>query len=129
MTRRLHRRAFAHVIALLLLCLPAVWPMRAQEKPKAPVDPRIQAYDKGPNTIDVSKYPADIQADYLTFSKRCSKCHTLARPINATYATEDEWDRYVLKMMKKSGSVITPEDGQQIFEFLVYDSKVRKKAK
>lgn len=114
---------------VLLLLVVGTRPAPAQEKPKAKVDPRILAYDKGPNVVDVSKYPPDIQTAYQTFSKRCSKCHTLARPINAPYTSEDEWDRYVLKMMKKSGSVITPEDGQQIFEFLVYDSKVRKKAK
>ena len=117
------------IIASSLLLLAGMLRAHAQDKPQAKVDPRIAAYDKGPNSVDVSKYPPDIQDDYKTFSKRCSKCHTLARPINAPYETADEWDRYVIKMMKKSGSVITPEDGQQIFEFLVYDSKVRKSKK
>ena len=32
-------------------------------------------------------------------------------------------------MMRKAGpSAIGPDDGKQIFEFLVYDSKTRKKA-
>jgi cytochrome c5 len=97
---------------------------RAQE----PLDPRIAAYDKGPATIDVSKYPADMQAGYKVFVTRCSKCHTIARPINCDFVLDDEWERYVKRMMRKPGSDVSPADGKQIFEFLSYDSKLRKKA-
>lgn len=97
---------------------------RAQE----PVDPRIAAYDKGPATIDVSKYPGDMQARYKTFAAKCSKCHTLARAINSDFALEDEWERYVKRMMRKPGSDISSAQGKEIFEFVAYDSKTRKKA-
>jgi hypothetical protein len=40
----------------------------------------------------------------------------------------DEWSRYVKRMMRKPGSGIDSADGKKIFEFLVYDSSVRKKA-
>jgi len=100
----------------------------AQEK-EEPLDPRILKYDKGPSKIDVSKYPPDMQKKYALFTKKCSQCHTIARPINCDFALEEEWDRYIHRMMRKAGpSAIGPDDGKAIFEFLVYDSKTRKKA-
>ena len=93
-----------------------------------PLDPRIAAYDKGAAKIDVSKYPADMQAGYKLFATRCSKCHTIARAINCEFALEDEWERYVKRMMRKPGSGISASDGQKIYEFLAFDSKTRKKA-
>ena len=32
------------------------------------------------------------------------------------------------RMMRKAGTLISPDEGKQIFEFVVYDSKTRKKA-
>ena len=100
--------------------------VRAQDD--APVDPRILAYDKGPATIDVSKYPPDIQADYKIFTAKCKKCHTLARPINCELALDTEWEAYLKRMMRKAGTFISPDEGKKIYEFLSYDTKVRKKA-
>jgi hypothetical protein len=94
----------------------------------APVDARILAYDKGPAKIDVSKYPADMQAKYKVFVKKCANCHTIARPINCEFVLDDEWERYVKRMMRKAGTLISADEGKQIFEFLAYDSKTRKKA-
>ncbi len=97
-------------------------------KARQDLDPRIAAYDKGPAKIDVSKYPADMQARYKVFAKKCSGCHTLARAINSDFVLEDEWERYVKRMMNKAGaSVINAAEGKQIYEFLVYDSKTRRK--
>ena len=93
-----------------------------------PLDPRIAAYDKGLATIDVSKYPADMQARYKVFATRCGKCHTIARAINCEFVLEDEWERYVKRMMRKPGSGISAGDGQKIYEFLAFDSQTRKKA-
>ncbi len=100
---------------------------RAQQKDE-PVEPRILAYDKGPAKIDVSKYTPEMKAKYKVFADKCSKCHTIARPINCEFVLEDEWERYIKRMMNKAGSIISASDGKQIFEFLVYDSKLRKKA-
>jgi len=92
------------------------------------VDPRVAAYDKGPATVDVAAYPADMQTKYKVFLARCSKCHTAARAINSDFVLEDEWERYIKRMMRKPGSGISSGDARQIFEFLSYDSKIRKKA-
>ena len=92
-----------------------------------PLDPRIAAYDKGPATIDVSKYPPEMQADYKIFSKKCTHCHTLARPINSDFALPDEWSRYVKRMMRKPDSQISADEAKKIYEFLVYDSQLRKR--
>jgi hypothetical protein len=101
--------------------------VRAQEK-EEPVDPRILAYDKGPAKIDVSTYPPAMQNIYKTlFLKKCNDCHTVARAINSEFVLEDEWERYIKRMMRRSGK-ISPDEGKQIFDFLVYDSKTRKKA-
>lgn len=97
----------------------------AEDQPA--LDPRIAAYDKGPATIDVSKYPPEMQEDYKLFSKKCTHCHTLARPINSEFALPDEWSRYVKRMMHKPDSQISADEAKKIYEFLVYDSKIRKK--
>jgi hypothetical protein len=89
---------------------------------------RIDRFEKGPATINVSKYPAGIQENYTVFTQKCSQCHKLSRPINSDYALPDEWSRYIHRMMNKPGSGIGAGDGKKIYEFLVYDSSVRKKA-
>jgi mono/diheme cytochrome c family protein len=81
--------------------------------------------DKGPDKIDVSAYPAPMQAAYKIFASKCSKCHTIARPIN-TMMKRDEWERYVKRMMHKPNSGINDNQGKQIFEFLVFDQTERK---
>lgn len=113
------------LVAAVGLAMAAPVVFRAQEQP---IDPRIAAYDKGPATIDVSKYPAEMQSRYKLFVTRCAKCHTPARAINCDFALDEEWERYVKRMMRKPGSGISPADGKQIFEFVAYDSKIRKKA-
>ena len=89
---------------------------------------RITRFEKGPATINVSRYPSVIQADYEVFTQKCSQCHKLSRPINSDYALPSEWSRYVHRMMSKPGSGIDGSSGMKIYEFLVYDSSVRKKA-
>ena len=81
--------------------------------------------DKGPDKIDVSAYPAPMQTAYKLFSTKCSKCHTIARPIN-TMMKRDEWERYVKRMMHKPNSGISDNQGKQIFDFVVYDQTERK---
>jgi len=88
---------------------------------------RIEQYDKGPATIDVSKYPQEIQDRYQVFSQKCSQCHKLSRPINSDYVLPDQWSRYIKRMMYKPGSNISRSDAKKIYGFLVYDSSVRKK--
>ena len=114
-------------ILLVLMVLAGILIFYKWSHGDEPLDPRIAAYDKGPATIDVSKYPADMQANYKLFSKKCTHCHTLARPINCEFALPDEWSRYVKRMMRKPDSQISADEAKKIYEFLVYDSKTRKK--
>lgn len=81
--------------------------------------------DKGPSKVDVSSYPAEMQKDYKVFESKCTKCHTLARPINTTM-TQPEWARYVKRMMHKPNSGISDSQGKAIYDFLAYDQQTRK---
>ena len=110
--------------------------------------------DFGPTRIDVSGYPARIQADYKVFVKRCSQCHTIARAINSQYlqlapqeqklaqtqepelfqddkiwhVNDSVWNGYIQKMHVRAGASLRhyPADIDKLTEFLVYDSKSRK---
>jgi hypothetical protein len=117
---------------IVTLCLTAaagaVFFARAADEPlDAETKARIERFEKGPATVDISKYPDTIKEDYQVFSEKCSQCHKLSRPINSDYALPDEWSRYIKRMMHKPGSGISAGDGKKIYDFLVYDSSVRKK--
>ena len=101
---------------------------RAEDQLDPATKARIERFEKGPQTIDVSKYPDGIKENYEVFQQKCTQCHKLSRPINSDYATPDEWSRYIKRMMHKPGSGISNSDGKKIYDFLVYDSTVRKKA-
>ena len=81
--------------------------------------------DKGSDKVNVSGYPAEQQKGYKVFVDKCSKCHTIARPINTTMTTP-EWSRYVKRMMHKPNSGISDAQGKTIYEFLAYDQETRK---
>ena len=81
--------------------------------------------DKGPSKINVSSYPPEQQKAYKVFDSKCSKCHTIARPINTSMTTA-EWERYVKRMMHKPNSGISDSQGKAIFDFLAYDQAHRK---
>jgi len=115
--------------ALSLFLLLAIGTARAEEEKLDPeTKARVERFEKGPSTIDVSAYPAPIKANYEVFREKCALCHKLNRPVNSDYALPDEWSRYVKRMMFKPGSNISPGAGKKIYNFLVYDSAVRKKA-
>jgi len=101
---------------------------RAAEELDAATKARVERFEKGPATIDVSKYPDGIKENYEVFSTKCTQCHKLSRPINSDYALPEEWSRYIKRMMYKPGSGIGAGEGKKIFDFLVYDSSIRKKA-
>jgi hypothetical protein len=81
--------------------------------------------DRGPRDLNVQAYPAEIQQAYDVFSRKCSKCHTLARPLN-TSMTPDYWALYVGLMMDKPASNIGEKDAKAIYMFLAYDQTHRK---
>ena len=118
------------VVLLGLAALALVWVslVRGADQLDPETKARVERFEKGPATINVSKYPSGIQANYQVFSEKCSQCHKLSRPINSDYAVPDEWSRYIKRMMNKPGSGIRSGEGKKIYDFLVYDSSVRKKA-
>ena len=100
----------------------------AEDALDAATKARIEKFEKGATTIDLAKYPQGIKDNYEVFSQKCTQCHKLSRPINCDYVMPDEWSRYVKRMMRKPGSGISTAEAKSIYEFLVYDSSVRKKA-
>lgn len=72
-----------------------------------------------PGVIDVSSYPPPMQKRYQLFEQRCSRCHDLARPINARVA-DGGWHNYVRRMSRHPGAGISPSDQAQIAQFLEF---------
>jgi len=116
------------LLSVTTLALLGAGVARAEDELDAETKARVERFEKGPATIDVSKYPQGMQDNYEIFSQKCTQCHKLSRPVNCDYALPDEWSRYVKRMMRKPGSGIDSSDGKKIYEFLTYDSSVRKKA-
>ncbi len=84
--------------------------------------------DKGPSKIDpkvLATYAPEMKATYNLFRNKCSKCHTLARPLN-TDLPPTKWEEYIKRMMKKPGSGIKPDEAKRIWQFIVYDTVKRK---
>jgi len=127
------------------------------EKEKALSNP--YANDLGPDKVDVSSYPKQVQEGYKLLVVRCAQCHTPSRPLNSQFVeaegkSEAEreknaaalkaanpelakhknvwqleggiWQRYVKRMMSKPGCNIAKDEGKKIWEFISYDSRVRK---
>ncbi len=109
------------ICVILLVGIAMFFAMRV---PRSPA--KTYSADQGPNEIDVSNYPQEMQTLYNIFTRRCSKCHTVARPINSDF-TPEEWKKYVQKMMRKAGSGLTPKTADQITKFLIYDSQHRER--
>ena len=112
------------IVVLGIILLVGIGVIYALRVPR--VAPKTYPADKGPNFIDVTNYPPKMQETYELFTRKCSRCHTVARPINSTFASE-EWREYVYKMMKKPGSGLTLKTADKIIEFLIYDSQHREK--
>jgi hypothetical protein len=77
------------------------------------------ARDKGADRIDVSGYPKEQQERYELFAQKCSRCHPLARSINAKF-TPDEWKRYLKRMVRRTGAGVTDDQATELFEFLKF---------
>ena len=112
----MHKAIYAIVAAGL--CFPLILAAQSGSNVTLP-------QDKGPDKINISAYPAEQQKGYKVFTDKCSKCHTIARPINTTM-TAAEWSRYVKRMMHKPNSGISDAQGKTIYEFLAYDQENRK---
>jgi hypothetical protein len=118
---------------------PAVDPVEAarEQSLKEPY-----ANDLGPETVNVSGYPAQAKAGYEAFKLKCTQCHSAARPLNAQFidgegSNADKWvahyekgvwKRFTKRMMAKPGCEITKEEARDIVFFLVHDSNARKRS-
>jgi transglutaminase-like putative cysteine protease len=111
-------------VAVSLLTLGFGGPVARAQDAADEEELRVFDADLGPAWIDVSAYPEDQKQAYAHFARKCCKCHTLARPINSTLRG-DEWDAYVNRMSRKSGSGISPADVKVILGFLIFDSERR----
>jgi len=89
----------------------------AGDKP-ATSDKEFEA-DKGTESIDTSAFSQEQQDRYTLFASKCSKCHTLARPIN-TDKTAEQWARYVKRMASKPKSNISPDQAKEVYLFLKF---------
>jgi hypothetical protein len=84
----------------------------------------------GPKTegLDTSKIPDDLRDDYALFARRCSKCHSLARPLSAGITDDEQWVMYVNRMRRQPASGISLDDQDHILRFLrYYAAELRKK--
>jgi hypothetical protein len=68
----------------------------------------------------LTSLPAEVKDAYDLFAVRCSRCHTLARPLNASIVNYNQWELYVARMRRHSGSGISPADADKILIFLRY---------
>jgi len=70
--------------------------------------------------LDASKLPENIRADYDVFAHKCSKCHSLARPLTANITDDEQWVLYVNRMRRQPASGISYPDQEAILRFLRY---------
>ena len=78
--------------------------------------------------LDRATLPEDVRADYDVFARRCSKCHSLARPLTSGITDDAQWTMYVNRMRRQPGSGISYEDQERILRFLrFYAADLRRK--
>lgn len=149
---KLKQASLVLAAAWMSLALGAAWSQQGAAPASLTKDSSLYPNDFGSPEIDVSSYPKEKREGYKLMVFKCASCHTVARPINAQFLelTEEEekaakaaepelfkdekvtkveekvWSRYVKRMMGKPGCPVKSDDGKKIYEFLVYDSKVRK---
>jgi hypothetical protein len=77
---------------------------------------------------EAAALPSKLRADYLVFAQRCSKCHSLARPLNSGIDSDEYWKMYVERMRRQPASGISVADTVPILRFLhAYSIEQRKK--
>ena len=84
----------------------------------------------GLSNEQLAKYPQNVQDSYKIFAARCSRCHTLSRPLGASITTHEHWEAYVKRMRHHAGSGISKKDGEKILVFLYHyaDEKAAEEA-
>ena len=67
-----------------------------------------------------AQLPPEIRGSYEVFAHRCSKCHSLARPLDSGIDDDGYWAMYVDRMRRQPASGISLADRPQILAFLRY---------
>jgi len=70
------------------------------------------------NAVDVDRLSPELREDYAVFALRCSKCHTLDRPLQSGIDNDAAWVRYVTRMRRQPASGISERDAEAILRFL-----------
>ena len=70
--------------------------------------------------LDRATLPENIRADYDLFARKCSKCHSLARPLSAGITDDEQWVLYVNRMRRQPASGISLQDQEGLLRFLRY---------
>jgi hypothetical protein len=83
----------------------------------------------GREGLDVAQLPEVVRPDYQLFARRCSKCHSLARPLGSGITDDEVWIAYVNRMRRQPGSGISPQDAAPILRFLHYYSSEQRRLK
>jgi hypothetical protein len=76
--------------------------------------------------LDVATLPVEVRPDYELFANRCSRCHSLARPLESGIKDDAFWKEYVERMRRQPSSGISPADEIPILRFLHYYSQDKK---
>jgi hypothetical protein len=79
--------------------------------------------------LDPADVPKGARAEYEVFAQRCSKCHSLARPLNSGITDDAYWSLYVERMRRQPGSGISPRDATEILRFLSQYSAEQRRRK
>lgn len=116
--------------AALLLALAACGADGPAGGSRAFSDAQLKAkfpWDLGADHVDLASYPAAQQENWKVFADACSRCHTLARPLNAPITSKADWLRFIRRMhVKADAKLLTRVQAEQVVSFLAYDAAVRK---
>ena len=76
-----------------------------------------------------AQLPEEVRGSYAVFAHRCSKCHSLARPLDSGIDDEAYWAMYVDRMRRQPASGISLDDRAPILAFLRYYALEQRKRK
>jgi hypothetical protein len=79
--------------------------------------------------LEPASMPEEVQPAYAMFAERCSKCHSLARPLTSGIDDDGEWVDYVTRMRRQPASGISEADSVIVLRFLHYYSVEEKRRK
>jgi hypothetical protein len=85
----------------------------------------LGACASGAAGVPPEQIPTDLRSDYQVFAMRCSKCHSLSRPLQSGITDERHWANYIARMRLQPASGITAEEAPRILRYLAFYSRQR----